>query len=205
MILWVIASSAAASSAVARSASSSRISSKVKTSRRRSRSSSVRSKGGSARPSPVRSSAMSRSHERSDSRPQIPWVNNRASILFSMRSLSWMRCSRSRCGRFASSSSGVDTRTMLHTCRSPPSQATRTRSMPSASSASSPSAPCARPLCSYARTHHRASEDICRTGVSPSSTMSLLSESYARMRRTATRRRGFTDCHAFWKVVPPND
>jgi hypothetical protein len=56
-------------SASSRSVSNSRISSKVSTSRRRRRSSSARSNGGSLRPSPVRSSAMSPSHERSQRRP----------------------------------------------------------------------------------------------------------------------------------------
>jgi hypothetical protein len=44
-----------------------------------------------------------------------------------MRSFSWMSCWRSRCGRLASSSSGVGTCTILHTRRSPVSQAMSTR------------------------------------------------------------------------------
>jgi hypothetical protein len=86
--LRVVASLGVAVSASLRSVSISRISSKVSTSRRRSRSSSARSNGGSLRPSPVRSSAMSRSHERSDGLPRMPCVNSSASILFSSRNLS---------------------------------------------------------------------------------------------------------------------
>jgi hypothetical protein len=61
----------------------------------------------------VRKTARSRSHERREGLFRLPWVNSSASIRFSMRSLSCTSFSRSRCMRFASSSSGVSTRTML--------------------------------------------------------------------------------------------
>ena len=88
VIFWAMASSGAAARAADRSVSISRISSSVRMSRRRRRLSSARNKAGSPRPSPVRSSVKSRSHERSDGRARMPCVINSASIRFSMRTRS---------------------------------------------------------------------------------------------------------------------
>src|SRR5215204_1866722 len=51
---------------------------------------------------------------------------------FGLRDVGWARVRSS----WVRASSGVGTRTMLHTCLSPPSQAASTRSIPSASSRS---------------------------------------------------------------------
>src|SRR5215471_16642504 len=79
-----------------RSASTSRINSKIVTSRRRRRSNSARRWRGISRPSPVRKTARSRSHERRYGLFRMPWVNSSASIRFSTRSFSCTRFSRSR-------------------------------------------------------------------------------------------------------------
>ena len=71
-----------------------------------------------------------------DGRPRAPWVASNAAMRFSMRTRSCTRNSRSRCGRFASSSSTVGTTTILQASGSPANFAARTRRRPKASSRS---------------------------------------------------------------------
>jgi hypothetical protein len=106
------------------------------TSRRRRRSNSERRWIGNPRPSPVRRTARSRSHERSEGLFRMPWVNSSASIRFSIRTLSCTRLSRSRCVRLGIFL--IWRRNAHHAAALaiPRRKAASTRSMPTASSRS---------------------------------------------------------------------
>ena len=66
-----------------------------------------------------KSPGMSASQERRDGLPRTPWVASNAAMRFSMRTRSCTRNSRSRCGRFASSSSTDGTTTVRQAPGSP--------------------------------------------------------------------------------------
>jgi hypothetical protein len=79
---------------------------------------------------------MSASQEPRDGLSRTPWVASNAAIRFSMRTRSCTRNSRSRCGRFASSSSTDGTTTVRQAPGSPANFAAKTRRSPTASSRS---------------------------------------------------------------------
>ena len=105
-------------------------------SRRRKRFNSATRWVGGGRPSPVLRALMSASQERRDGLSRTPWVASNAAMRFSMRTRSCTRNSRSRCSRFASSSSTDGTTTVRQAPGSPANFAAKTRRSPTASSRS---------------------------------------------------------------------